>query len=279
MNDSLSKSEFDRLSHFIHERSGIKMPPSKKIMMEARLRKRLRDLNINSYKEYCDFLFSKKNSQEEITHMVDVITTNKTDYFREPRQFSFLSEVALPTLFEESQVGVKQPLKVWSAGCSTGEEPYTISIVINEFAKKINKYMFGILATDISTIVLQKAAIGIYEEEKIEIVAPELKRKYFLRSKDKRKKLVRLIPEIRNSVTFQYLNFMDNNYGIDGMFDIIFCRNVIIYFDKQTQDRLIEKLAKYLNPGGYLFMGHSESIFNTELPLNQLAASIYRKKK
>jgi len=279
MNDSLSKNEFDKLSHFIHERSGIKMPPSKKIMMEARLKKRLRDLNINSYKEYCDFLFSKKNSQEEITHMVDVITTNKTDYFREPRQFTFLSEVALPTLFEESQVGVKQPLKVWSAGCSTGEEPYTISIVINEFAKKINKYMFGILATDISTIVLQKAKTGIYEEEKIEVVAPELKRKYFLRSKDKRKKLVRLIPEIRNSVTFQYLNFMDNNYGIEEMFDVIFCRNVIIYFDKPTQDKLIEKLVRYLNPGGYLFMGHSESIFSADLPLNQLAASIYRKKK
>jgi chemotaxis protein methyltransferase CheR len=279
MNDYLSKSEFDRLSHFIHERSGIKMPPSKKIMMEARLKKRLRDLNINSYKEYCDFLFSKKNSQEEITHMVDVITTNKTDYFREPRQFTFLSEIALPTLYEESQIGIKHPLKVWSAGCSTGEEPYTISIVINEFAKKINKYMFGILATDISTIVLQKAKLGVYEEEKIDVVSPELKRKYFLRSKDKRKKLVRLIPEIRDSVTFQYLNFMDNNFGIEEMFDVIFCRNVIIYFDKPTQDKLIEKLVRYLNPGGYLFMGHSESIFNTDLPLNQLAASIYRKKK
>jgi len=279
MNDSLSKNEFEKLSHFIHDRSGIKMPPSKKIMMEARLRKRLRDLNINSYKEYCDFLFSKEKGKEEITHMVDVITTNKTDYFREPKQFTFLSEVVLPALFEELQIGIKQPLKVWSAGCSTGEEPYTISIVINEFAKKINKYMFGILGTDISTIVLQKAALGIYEEEKIKVVAPELKRKYFLYSKDREQKLVRLIPGIRNSVSFHYLNFMDKNYGIDEMFDVIFCRNVIIYFDRSTQDELIAKLVSYLNPGGYLFMGHSESIFNMGLPLNQLAASIYQKKK
>lgn len=279
MNDSLLKNDFEKLSRFIYNQSGIKMPPSKKIMMEARLRKRLRDLNINSYTEYCDFLFSKEGAKNEITHLIDVITTNKTDFFREPKQFSFLSEIALPTLLEEYQAGVKQPLKVWSAGCSTGEEPYTISIVINKFANKIPKYKFGIYATDISTIVLQKAAMGIYDEERIKPVAPELIKKYFLRSKDRQKKLVRVIPELRNSVTFQRLNFMDNNFGIDEEFDVIFCRNVIIYFDKPTQDKLIKKLITFLRPGGYLFMGHSESIFNTCLPLTQMAASTYRKRQ
>ncbi len=279
MNDSLLINDFEKLSRFIYNQSGIKMPPSKKIMMEARLRKRLRDLNINSYTEYCDFLFSKEGAKNEITHLIDVITTNKTDFFREPKQFSFLSEIALPALLEEYQVGVKQPLKVWSAGCSTGEEPYTISIVINEFANKIPRYLFSIFATDISTIVLQKAAMGIYEEERIEPVAPELIKKYFLRSKDRQKKLVRVIPELRNSVAFQRLNFMDNDFGVNELFDVIFCRNVIIYFDKPTQDKLIEKLITYLKPGGYLFMGHSESIFNTSLPLTQLAASTYRKRQ
>ena len=279
MNDSLLINDFEKLSRFIYNQSGIKLPPSKKIMMEARLRKRLRDLNINSYTEYCDFLFSKEGAKNEITHLIDVITTNKTDFFREPRQFSFLSEIALPALLEEYQAGLKLPLKVWSAGCSTGEEPYTISIVINEFANKIPRYLFSIFATDISTIVLQKAAMGIYEEERIEPVASELIKKYFLRSKDRQKKLVRVIPELRNSVAFQRLNFMDNDFGVNELFDVIFCRNVIIYFDKPTQDKLIEKLITYLKPGGYLFMGHSESIFNTSLPLTQLAASTYRKRQ
>jgi chemotaxis protein methyltransferase CheR len=276
---SLSVNDFSRLSSFIYNQCGIKMPDSKKIMVEARLRKRLRDLNMQNYAEYCDFLFSQRGSEEEITHMVDVITTNKTDFFREPKQFSFLSNNALPEFVNIDGTGIQRPLKVWSAGCSTGEEPYTLSIVLNEFGQKFAKYSFSILATDISTRVLEKAATGIYEEEKIAPIPKSFIHKYFLKSKNKEKKLVRVIPQLRSAIKFQWLNFMQDDFGIRETFDLIFCRNVIIYFDKPTQEKLIEKLVSQLKPGGYFFLGHSESIFNTNLPLVQVAASTYKKIK
>ncbi len=274
---TLSKSDFAKLSSFIYELCGIKMPDSKKIMVEARLRKRLKELNMKSYSQYCEYLFSQKGRVEEITHMVDVITTNKTDFFREPKQFTFLTETALPELINYNGAGIQRPLKVWSAGCSTGEEPYTMAIVLNEFAQNYQRYSFSILATDISTIVLEKAASGVYETEKIGPISPILLHKYFLRSKNKESKLVRVIPALRKTINFQWLNFMDDDFGFNEKFDIIFCRNVIIYFDKPTQDKLIEKQLRYLKPGGYFFLGHSESIFNTNLPLVQMAASTYKK--
>jgi chemotaxis protein methyltransferase CheR len=277
MEASLSKNDFSKLSSIIYKQSGIKMPDTKRIMVEARLRKRLRDLNINTYSEYCEFLFSEEGRESEIINMVDVITTNKTDFFREPKQFTFLENIALPGLAAENDVGFHRPLRVWSAGCSSGEEPFTISMVLNEFQSRNRSYSFYILATDISTIMLEKANSGIYEEEKVEPIPPALLKKYFLKSKDRQKKLVRVIPSIRNSVNFRRLNFMEDDFGIRDSFDIIFCRNVIIYFDKLTQENLISKLLKHLNPGGYLFLGHSESIFDTRMPVCQMAASTYKK--
>lgn len=216
--------------------------------------------------------------KNEIVNMVDVITTNKTDFFREPKQFSFLEETALPNLLNNYGAGSRFPLSVWSAGCSTGEEPYTLALVLQEFAHKNQIYDFNILATDISTKVLEKAQTGIYENEKVNPVPLELLKKYFLKSKDKSKGLTRVCKTLRHTVLFQRLNFMDEEYSINSKFDIIFCRNVIIYFDKETQDRLIAKLVnKYLKPGGYLFLGHSESIFNNDLPIIQIAASTYQK--
>jgi chemotaxis protein methyltransferase CheR len=273
----LSQTDFDRLSYFIHDYCGIKISPAKKSMVEARLRKRLKGLNFSSYNDYCEYLFSHEGKENELVHMVDVITTNKTDFFREPKQFSFMQETTLPGLLMENGIGRNRPLKVWSAGCSTGEEPYTISIVVNEFADRNQKYSYLVYATDVSTIVLDKAIKGIYEEDKISLLDEAIVKKYFLRSKDKDKKLVRIAPLIRSTTTFRRLNFMDNDFKIKDTFDVIFCRNVIIYFDKPTQDKLILKLLRYLNPGGYLFLGHSESIFNTELPVVQVAASTYRR--
>lgn len=221
----------------------------------------------------------KDGSSAEIINMVDVITTNKTDFFREPNQFTFLSRNALPELHKVTGVGVRRPLKIWSAGCSTGEEPYTLSIVLSEFAKSFPNYYYSILATDISTRVLQKAVAAVYDDSRIAPIPKDLLKKYFLKSKDKSKKIVRVVPALRKEIEFRWLNFMSDDFGITETFDIIFCRNVIIYFDKETQDRLITKLVSYINPGGYLFLGHSESIFNSSLPLTQVAASTYRKNK
>lgn len=274
---ALSKNDFTKLSGFIYDQCGIKMPASKKVMVEARLKKRLRKLEMNSYADYCNYLFSKSGSKEEVTQMLDVITTNKTDFFREPKQFEFIQEKALNELINIDGAGLRRPLNAWSAGCSTGEEPYTLSIVLNEFSQNFSRYSYNILATDISTRVLEKANTGIYEMEKTSPILQSIMKKYFLKSKSEEKKLVRVIPELRRTINFQWLNFMDDDFGINKKFDLIFCRNVIIYFDKPTQDRLIKKLIKHLRPGGYFFLGHSESIFDNDLPLVQLAPSTYRK--
>ncbi len=275
--ETLSKEEFQKLSRFIYQLSGIKMPESKKILVEARLRKRLKDLNIQSFKKYCEFLFSKEGSRNEITQMVDVITTNKTDFYREPKQFEFLKQTALKEISTVNGAGIIRPVNIWSAGCSTGEEPYTLAIELQEYANYLLGFKFNLLATDISTRVLEAAYRGVYEENKISEIPPQIIKKYFLRSKDRSKKLVRVTPLIRNSVRFKWLNFMQEDYGLEQKFDIIFCRNVIIYFDKETQENLIRRLLDYIVPGGYLFLGHSESIIKSNFPVTQVIASTYRK--
>lgn len=275
--ETLSKEDFLKLSRFIYQLSGIKMPESKKILVEARLRKRLKDLNIQSFKKYCEFLFSEEGSRNEITQMVDVITTNKTDFYREPKQFEFLKQTALKELSIVNGAGIIRPVNIWSAGCSTGEEPYTLAIELQEYANYSLGFKFNLLATDISTRVLEAAYRGVYEENKISEIPPQIIKKYFLRSKDRSKKLVRVTPLIRNSVRFKWLNFMQEDYGLEQKFDIIFCRNVIIYFDKETQENLIRRLLDYIVPGGYLFLGHSESIIKSNFPVTQVIASTYRK--
>ena len=183
----------------------------------------------------------------------------------------------MPTLILEQKAGLRKKLTVWSAGCSTGEEPYTLAIVLREFAEKKPGFLFSILATDISTEVLEIAKRAIYKREKVNPVPLLLKKKYLLKSKDKQKELVRIIPELRSLVQFRRLNFMDNVFGIQQPVDIIFCRNVIIYFDKNTQEKLIYKFYRNLNPGGYIFMGHSETLSGLKMPLVSVAPTVYRK--
>ena len=276
---TLSMKEFETLSRFIFEKCGIRMPPIKKTMLETRLRKRLRALGIKNFADYCSFLFGKKGFNDELIHMIDVVTTNKTDFFREDSQFTYLTQTVIPELADLYGAGTDRKLNVWSAGCSTGEEPYTLAMVLSEFEDQFQKFKFSILATDISTQVLDKAILGIYDLDRIQPIPLDFKKKYLLKSKDKQKALVRISSELRKLITFKRLNFMDNEFGMSECFDVIFCRNVIIYFDKQTQEKLIPKLCNYLNMGGYLFLGHSETILNMDLPMIQVAPSTYKKIK
>lgn len=276
-NTSLTNKEFDKLSQFIYSECGIKMPPAKKVMLEARLRKRLRELNLDSFADYCDLIFSSTASNDELIHMIDVVTTNKTEFFREPKQFSYMTDTAVPELISQYGAGVKRKLRLWSAGCSTGEEPYTLAMVLQRLSDSIPDFDYSILASDISTQVLEKALMGIYPMDRLEGLPAEIKKKYFLRSKDKTKSLVRIVPELRQKVTFQRINFMDEDYGVKERQDMIYCRNVIIYFDKKTQEQFISKLCNYLIAGGYLFLGHSETLFNMDLPLIQIGASTYKR--
>jgi chemotaxis protein methyltransferase CheR len=277
--ERLLKSDFTRLSNFIHSKIGIKMPLAKLSMVESRLRKRLKELNFASYTAYCDYLFSQEGLNKELEKFINVITTNKTDFFREPDHFEFLVRNALPDLITATGSGIKRRLSLWSAACSRGNEAYTLAIVLSEFAEKYPGLTFDylILATDISTHVLKMAQTAVYNHDEIEPVANELRRKYFLRSKDKAKDLVRVAPELRKKVSFRHLNLMDNDFRLREPMDIIFCRNVIIYFDKETQNELITKLCRHLKPGGYLFMGHSEVLDCRNFPLVSIAPSVYKK--
>lgn len=286
----MSDKDFNRLSGFIQSELGIKMPPAKKIMLESRLQKRLRLLKLNSLSEYCDYLFSPEGMENELVQMIDLVTTNKTEFFREANHFDYLVHTAIPDLIRTCEAGIKRKLIVWSAGCSTGEEPYTLAMVINEFADRHyktcprnslsgNGFDYLIIATDISTRVLEITKKGIYKEERLTPVPVELRRKYFLRSKDKNKGLVRIAPELRSRVRFRRLNFMENDFGFREPIDIIFCRNVIIYFDKDTQERLFNRFYRYLIPNGYIFTGHSETLNNINVPLVKAAPSVYRKER
>jgi chemotaxis protein methyltransferase CheR len=267
---AMSNKDFSRLKDFIYNECGINIVDSKRTMLEARLQKRLKKLNLKSFSMYCDYLFSSEGMEKEMTDMINQVTTNKTDFFREPGHFEYLSRKVLPHF-----VRTRRNIFVWSAGCSSGEEPYTLAMVLNDFANDNRGFNFLILATDISTQVLDKAKLAIYDEERINPVPPDMKKKYLLKSKDSAKRLYRVVPALREQVRFRRLNFMDSDFGFREPMDVIFCRNVIIYFDKPTQERLLNKFCKYLSPNGYLFMGHSETLFGMNVPLTQVAPTIY----
>jgi chemotaxis protein methyltransferase CheR len=243
-------------------------------MLEGRLKRRLRELNIDSYKQYCEYLLGQEGLREEKVRFLDVVTTNKTDFFREPGHFESLTQRALPEL--TARAGGR-PLLLWSAGCSSGEEPYTLAMVLSEYAETHPGFRFRILATDISTHVLANAELGVYTTESVEPVPPALRRKYLMRSRERHADRVRMVPELRKLVEFRRLNFMDADYGVGQKADAIFCRNVIIYFDRATQERILGKLSHCLVAGGFLFVGHSETLHDMNLPLEALGPALYRR--
>nr|WP_321450163.1 protein-glutamate O-methyltransferase CheR [uncultured Carboxylicivirga sp.] len=268
----LSEDDFNAFSEFIYSEFGIKMPPIKRIMLQGRLLKRIRELNMQSYREYKDYFFSKDGQQKEIFNFLNVVTTNKTDFFREPVHFDFLRDEVLPQTAANGN-----SLKIWSAGCSSGEEPYTISIVLNEYKANNPMFNFSIMGSDISNKVLTAASRGVYGEHKVALLPLEMKKKYFLKSKNRENPSVRVKPELQKNITLKYVNLMDNTYDVADKFDVIFCRNVLIYFDRATQEKVINKLCQYLKPGGVFFIGHSESLSGMNVPLKHIKPTIFRK--
>ncbi len=274
---SMSQDLFSRLSEFIYRESGIKMPLTKKTMLEARLQKRLRSIGLGSYDEYCSYLFSPEGIANELVHMIDVVTTNKTEFFREAQHFEYLIENVVPELIQTRGAGIRRPFMVWSAACSSGEEPYTLAMVLDQFSRRAQGFTFQVLGTDISTRVLQTARDGIYDEERAEHIPSEFKRNYLMRSRDRSKGLVRIVPELRAHVKFRRLNFMAEDFGMREKMDVIFCRNVLIYFDRTTQETVINRICGHLHPGGYLFTGHSETINGMRVPLEPVANTVSRR--
>jgi chemotaxis protein methyltransferase CheR len=271
--DQLSTKNFKRLAELIHGYSGIKMPVNKRTMLEGRLRRRMRANRIASLNDYCRFLFDDDGLQTEIIHLIDAVTTNKTEFFREPVHFQFLRNVALPALAKAG----RRSVKAWSAACSTGAEPYTLAMVLEEHQREGRKQDYSILCTDLCTQVLGQAVAGIFSEAMIEPVDTDLRRRYVMRARDTSRGLVRIVPELRSKLSFARLNLMDENYPVERDMDLIFCRNILIYFDKPTQSKVLGRLCEHLRPGGYLFLGHSESIVGIDLPVTQITNTVFQR--
>jgi chemotaxis protein methyltransferase CheR len=275
--DHLSQRHFQRLAAFIESYSGIKIPPTKITMVEGRLRRRLRATGVSSLKQYCDYLFERNGLASETVPLIDVMTTNKTEFFREPDHFRVLAEQAVPALLSRS-AGKVRPLKLWSAACSNGAEPYTLAMVLADLGSTISGGLrFDIIGTDISTEVLETAVAGIYPDAMMQPVPPEFRHRYVWRSKDRSRHQARIAPELRATVRFARVNLMEPPYPVDREMDVIFCRNMLIYFDKVTQDAVLQRLCEHLRPGGYLFLGHSETIASFDLPLAPVGPTVFRR--
>jgi chemotaxis protein methyltransferase CheR len=272
----LSLGTFARFAQFITSELGIKMPVSKLTMVQSRLLGRVRELRLNSVEEYSQYFFAASNAEER-EHFINVITTNKTDFFREPEHFRYLTGVALPSLMSDLEGRLGPRLKVWSAGCSSGEEPYTLAMVLREYGLQHPGFDFAILGTDVSTRVLNQARTGVYQGSQVVPVPPELRRKYVSQGRSTSPPLVRIVPDLRATVTFHSLNFMAEDYRIRDVFDVVFFRNVLIYFDRSTQELVINKICRNLVSGGYLFVGHSESLTGLDIPLRCVHTSVFQR--
>jgi chemotaxis protein methyltransferase CheR len=270
--DGLSNRNFDLLSRYIYDYSGIKMPVSKLTMLEGRLRRRLRATGIATFNDYCDYLFRHGGIEKEAIFLIDAVTTNKTDFFREPKHFEFMAGVGLP---EMAAAGHKR-FRIWSSACSIGAEPYTIAMVMQDFIEAKYGLDYSILATDLSTDVLQVARRGVFTRDMIQPV-PTGMQHYVMPSRDPARSEVRIHPRLRSTIGFARLNLMDNAYRVGDPMHMIFCRNVLIYFDKPTQAKVLSRLCDCLMPGGYLYVGHSESVTGISLPVRQVANTVFKK--
>jgi chemotaxis protein methyltransferase CheR len=271
----LSDREFTHLSRVVETHAGIRMPPGKRTMLEGRLRRRLRERGFTDFTAYCRFLFEEDGLKEELADLIDVVTTNKTDFFREPKHFEFLTHTVLPLLTKQGVGTASHPLRVWSAGSSIGAEAYSLAMVLAEYGAAFPDFAFRILGTDICTTVLRAATKAIYPEEMVEPVALDLRHRYLLRSRDRKVRKVRISPELRAMTEFRQLNFMATEYRLPTLQDVVFCRNVIIYFDNIVRLAVLTRICACLATGGYLFMGHSETITGLNLPLRQIAPTVY----
>jgi len=267
----LEDHDFNRLRDIVYKEAGIKLSDVKKILMQSRLMKRLRELRLDSFAEYYDYLI--ENYNEEKINFINLITTNKTDFFRENDHFEFMKNVLLP---EYQRRGMKE-IRIWSAGCSTGEEPYTIAMVISEFFGTSNPPEILILATDIDTQVLQKAKNGIYSEDHLATVDQKYLKKYFIPGTGENEGYYRVSDSLKELIYFRRLNLLQDEYPMKKQFDIIFCRNVIIYFDRETQKKLFAKFYHYLKDDGCLLIGHSENITSITNQFMLAGRTIYRK--
>jgi len=271
----LSEREFREISNLVHKHCGINLHQGKKELVRARLAKRLRLGHFKTFKEYMKHVLKDKTGKE-FSILIDSLSTNLTSFFREQRHFEFLQSQFLPALLEQKRKKHNFKIRAWSAGCSSGEEPYSIAIVLLDAIQGRGRWDVKILATDISTSMLEVAKTGIYDAERVKPVPSLQRQKYLVPHRSKSQKVFEVSKALRDAVIFSYLNLMAN-WPIKGTLDFIFCRNVMIYFDKSTQSRLINRFWDLLDSGGVLFTGHSESLTGIEHKFNYIQPTIYIK--
>lgn len=275
----LTRQEFLAFRELIHRHAGIALSDSKHALVNARLRRRLLVHELNSFTAYYQLVLEEGLEGNEFREMINCITTNKTDFFRESHHFEFVRSVVVPEMERlAAQRQIPRKLRVWHAGCSTGEEPYTLGMTMLDAIEHSLAWDIRQLASDIDTTVLEFAEAGVYDQERIEKVPEPLLRRYFMKGKGKRDGLYKVCPRLRSLVTYRQINLLSNSWPIrsDVRFDMIFCRNVMIYFDKPTQKELLDRFASLLRPGGYLFIGHSESMLGMSGRYESLGRTMYR---
>lgn len=270
--ENMTTEEFERFRKIIYDEIGINLMPHKKIMLQGRIRKRLKRMGMNSYAKYYELIL---NDKDELMQMFNAVSTNKTEFFRENHHFDFLNEIIPKMIQENSRISEKK-FSIWSSASSTGEEPYSIAMTLLDH-KELNGYKLKVIASDISTDVLTQADLGIYKTFDMKKVSEEFKKKYTNTRNDGYSEIKYFVKDI---VKFRRINLKSEQYPFKGEFEIIFCRNVMIYFDRETQKDIILNFLKYLKTGGYLILGSSESlpaeIVEKNL-LKRIRSTIYQK--
>jgi chemotaxis protein methyltransferase CheR len=264
----LSDADLSRIVRLVYERSGISLHSGKRALVLARLQKRLRRGGFTSFKAYLEHV-ERDRSGAEITTLLDAIATNHTSFFREPQHFDFLRKTVLPAF-----AGGKA-FKVWSAACSSGEEAVTIAITVLD-AQDATPSSVRLLATDLSTKALATASAGVYKMERVTSIPMDILRRHFQKGLGEQAGTARVAPHVRKLIEYRQLNFLDIT-DLNERFDVIFCRNVMIYFDREMQQRVVSLLERHLVPGGYIFISHSESLNGTTHGLRWVAPAVYQR--
>ena len=272
---NIGASDYEFIRGLVYDLSRIDLGSDKQELVAARIRKRLRSLGLEDFNQYCHYLRSAGGA-EELPTLLDVISTNVTEFFRERQHFEFMERTALPEWSQRQGRRPAGPFRVWSAACSSGEEPYTIAITLAEYARQRPEFTWQVEASDISTRMLKVATQGVYRAERIKLPEPEWLRRYFQRGVGAHEGSCRVKAALRNQVAFHHVNLFGPAYPLRPGLDVIFCRNVMIYFDRATQEHLVSRLTAHLAPGGYLLLGHSESLIGIRHRLATVRPSVFR---
>lgn len=267
-----TESMFEQIRELVKHHTGIVLSDGKQDMVYGRLTRRLRALDLSDFDSYLTLI--KREDEQELTHLVNAITTNLTSFFREEHHFEYLKNTVFPSLLEKN--AATQKIRIWSAGCSTGEEPYSIAMVVREFFEDYDDWDVKVVATDLDSNVIDKGKAGVYDIGRVDGLSLEYKKRWMKRGKGDQSNLVKMKSELQNLITFKQLNLL-HGWPIKGPIDIIFCRNVVIYFDKETQRNLFDRYADVLSSDGHLFIGHSENMFNVCDRFESLGNTIYQR--